>query len=301
MKKYCMFLVVFALLFSASCTSRDANDLLSGVDEIEVNEEPKGDEGIKISDFGLRLLSASRKEGENTLLSPLSIISAMGMVSNGASGETLEEMEDCFDLNTSALNTYLYHYKSSGHEGLHIANAMWLKDEKEIKMKDVFLKKVKTYFNAALYQAPFDSSTKDDINAWVNDNTKGMVPKIINEIPRDAIVYLVNAIAFDKEWEDQYEDSDIHSDYFTTELGERKKVDFMYSTENHYIQNGSSKGVIKYYKGGRYAFVGILPNEGMTLRQYIERLNGESLHKMIDEADGVEVYTTIPVFEIDYV
>ncbi len=46
------------------------------------------------ADFALKLLRAGRTEGENTLLSPLSVTLALGMTSAGAGGDTAKEFAD---------------------------------------------------------------------------------------------------------------------------------------------------------------------------------------------------------------
>ena len=57
------------------------------------------------------------------------------------------------------------------------------------------------YYNASVYQAPFNTKTLKQINEWVETNTDGMIDKILDEISRDAVMYLINALAFDAEWE----------------------------------------------------------------------------------------------------
>ena len=55
--------------------------------------------------FAAELLRQTRSEGENTLVSPLSVALALGMTANGAAGDTLAEFQDLFgmDLDITAL------------------------------------------------------------------------------------------------------------------------------------------------------------------------------------------------------
>ena len=46
-----------------------------------------------VTDFAVRLLRESAKSGENTLISPLSVLYALSMTANGADGNTLAQME----------------------------------------------------------------------------------------------------------------------------------------------------------------------------------------------------------------
>ena len=56
------------------------------------------------AEFAVRLFQHSMTEDENTLVSPLSVLSALAMTANGAGGETLSEMESVFGMRTEELN-----------------------------------------------------------------------------------------------------------------------------------------------------------------------------------------------------
>ena len=52
----------------------------------------------------------------------------------------------------------------------------------------------------SVYKAPFDESTKDDMNAWVKEQTNGIIEQLLDEAPpANAVVYLINALSFDAE------------------------------------------------------------------------------------------------------
>ena len=128
-----------------------------------------------------------------------------------------------------------------------------------------------------LFRAPFDETTLADLNAWVSDRTDGMIPAILDRIPGSAMVYLVNALAFDGQWESVYRENQIHEGTFTAEDGAAQPVQMMYSQEYAYLEDGLATGFLKYYEGGTYAFAALLPNEGVSLEDYIASLTGEGL------------------------
>ena len=66
------------------------------------------EQSVLITDFALRLLRASRREGESTLVSPLSVLYALAMTANGAEGETKGQIESALGLRIEELNEYLY-------------------------------------------------------------------------------------------------------------------------------------------------------------------------------------------------
>ena len=113
------------------------------------------------------------------------------------------------------------------------------------------------------------------------------------------MMYLVNAIVFDAEWQKIYERSDVRAGSFTNADGEKEKVDFMHSDEYSYIETENAVGFFKDYVGG-YRFAALLPNEGVTLEEYVATLDGEGLRAALDGAQYVAVKASIPKFEYEY-
>ena len=90
-KKYLDLLVAGTLLCSAlmGCTKTYATDFMDGVKagtptEVQVQEET----WAGMYDFSVKLLQSTCEEEENTLVSPMSVLSALAMTANGARGET---------------------------------------------------------------------------------------------------------------------------------------------------------------------------------------------------------------------
>src|SRR5699024_6092868 len=116
-----------------------------------------------------------------------------------------------------------------------------------------------------IYRAKFDKDTLKAINDWVEKETDGMIENILDEIPDEAMMYLINALSFDAEWETIYNENEIRKDRFTAEDGSSQNPDMMFSTESLYIDDDQAKGVIKNYAGGKYAFMALLPDEGVSI------------------------------------
>ena len=262
------------------------------------------DGNVGAIDFSLRLFQESMSEDKNTIMSPLSVLFALAMVANGADGNTLSQIEEVFGVSVAELNEYLYVYlkslSSDGRAELRIANSVWIKDDGSISVSEDFMQKTVDHYNASTYQAPFDKSTLETINSWVNDKTDGMIKDILDDISSDAVMYLINAIAFDAEWEKTYQESGIKPGVFTASSGEKRNVQMMHSEEGVYLEDGSATGFMKYYDGRKYAFVALLPNEGMSADKYISTLNGRKLVDLLNRAQITTVNTAMPKFESEY-
>ena len=306
MKKLIALLLVFAMaLGMTACSQGSSEDLMKDVPAKAVDVLPDMDAGAAAAaDFGVQLFKTSMEEGKNTLISPLSVLYALAMTANGADGETLVQMEQVLGMDVENLNSYMLAYldllPESKDYKMSLANSIWFKDDPNFIVEQSFLQTNADYYGAGAYKAAFDEGTRNDINNWVKEHTDGMIPEILDEIPDEAIMYLVNALAFDAKWDDEYEEHQIREGRFTMEDGTRQDVDMMHSEEYTYLEDDMAMGFIKYYKDRRYAFVAMLPNEGVTVSQYVNSLTGEHLRDLLNNPEDLTVFASIPKFETEY-
>ena len=260
--------------------------------------------GPQAADFAIRLMQAANEDGKNTLVSPLSVMSALAMTLNGAEGETLAEMERVLGMSRDELNGYFSSCMKALAEGgdaqLSLANSIWFTADDHLSVNRDFLQCNADHFGADIYKAPFDDTTLKDINDWVSENTHGMIPAILDRISPDEIMYLINALAFEAEWQSVYSEDKVRPGEFTTESGEVKDSDFMYSEEKEYLSCPNATGFMKPYKGGKYAFAALLPNEGVTVAELLSSLDGQTLYDMLSAPSAERVYTSMPKFETAY-
>jgi len=272
-----------------------------------ITGDAAGEKGsAAVADFGIRLLTHCMKEeeGQNVLVSPLSVMTALTMTANGARGETLKQMEDVFGMPVPELNTYLSNAMQTLPNGdlyqLHLANAIWFKDEEGFTVEQDFLRTNEAYFKTGLYKAPFDHTTLQDINGWVKNHTDGMIENILDQIPADAVMYLVNALAFDAEWQKIYKEDQVKGGVFTKEDGTQQQARMMYSEETTYLETDMAEGFLKYYADKKYAFAALLPKEGVTVYECLSSLNGETWNSILSNPPTVTVHAAIPKYKTEY-
>ena len=302
---------VFGSQESVTTTVSDsAVNLSQGGGGLENPGDPTEEEITAISKASIQIMAqAIKDDGQNNILySPTSIMMALGMTENGAKGNTLSEMEQVVNggLSVDEMNKVLAKIsgKLTNADGVewNVANSVWVRNTFGNPNKD-FLNKAVSYYHSEVWSAPFDNGTKDDINGWVNNNTKGRIPVILDEIDPNAVMFLVNALSFDGEWMVEYEDTGIHENRTFNNLdGSKSDVTILSSEENRYFELGDGVGFVKNYKGGEFAFVGILPNEGVTPEDYLTALaaSGKDFAKAVRESTSQEVYVNIPEFKTDY-
>ena len=299
-KKYLALLVAGTLLCSAlmGCTKTYATDFMDGVKagtptEVQVQEET----WAGMYDFSVKLLQSTCEEEENTLVSPMSVLSALAMTANGARGETRSQMENTLGGTVEQLNGALTGLGQEEDSPLYLANSIWFAEGGRITPNPDFLQINADYYRAGVFEAPFDQTTVTDINRWVKEHTHGMVEEILKKIPHDTVMYLINALAFEAEWENPYQKDDVWQQAFTNQAGEVQQVSMMHSEETFYLRDDQAQGFMKYYQGGRYAFVALLPDKGNSVLDYVEGLDGQQLKALLDNPTSVPVMTTMPKFE----
>ena len=262
--------------------------------------------------FGVDLLKKSfnpQKSGEeNILLSPFSISSALAMTANGADGKTKEEMEKVLGngLTLDDINEYMAYYVANlpdeEKEKLCVANSIWMKNDPSLEVKRDFLEANKKYYNSAIYQTPFDNSTVNDVNHWVDKTTKGMIPTLLtpDSLNPDDLMMLINTLYFEAEWKKIYTGTE--KGKFTDLNGNVHDIERMESEETMYFDLGDADAFKKPYVNDNYSFVGILPKE-KDIVQYINDLDGEKLAEGLKECvdpDTVELHVMIPKFKYNY-
>ena len=300
MKKFVCLLLSVSLLLCLSGCKAESQDLMENITQgTEAQFCDLEDQSPVFADYSLRLFLGSYEQDKNTLISPMSILYALGMTANGANGETLSQMENVFGMKLATLN---HNLKSIDKEtdSLKRANSIWFKDVSGFTVNEDFLQTNGDYYGAGIFKAPFDAGTCKEINDWVSEHTDGMVKNILDKIPEEAVMYLINALAFDAQWEEVYRENAIREGTFTTAQGEQRTVEMMYSEESRYLEDDCATGFLKYYQGGRYAFAALLPKEGISLEEYLEKLTGEELYALLSNPYDAEVMASIPKFKVEY-
>ena len=295
--------LLLALLCLAGCGG-GTRSLTGQVRPAPVGAELKEEDAAALSEFSLELLRETWK-GENALTSPLSVLCALGMTANGARGGTLEQMEAVLGLPVEKLNGLLAAWAEDLPREkdcrVELANSVWVRDDGSFEADQDFLDTAAKWYGAEVFASPFDAAAVRDINSWVEKNTRGMIPEILDELGDTTVLVLVNALALEAEWEEIYEDIHVREDaIFTKEDGAEQPATLMYSSEGYYLKDEGAQGFLKFYKGGRWAFAALLPDEGTALEDYLNSLTGARLRQVLAGADKTLVYAAIPKFKSAY-
>ena len=292
----------------------NSRNLCAGINKSAVEGKEADEKFIESQmKFTVDMLKATTKEGENSMISPYSIMQALAMTANGANGKTLEEMEKVLGngMSIEELDQYLLAQRKKtinpneseyNKWSMSTANSIWAIDNPyRIQARPEFIQKCVDYYDSEYYIAPFDDTTLEDVNGWVNEKTHKMIPSILDQISDDDVMYLVNAVAFEAEWMRPYDKYEIADSKFTAADGTEQEAKMLCSDEV-YIGDADTDGMLKYYSGGKYAFAALLPKESTSVEQYVADLTPEKLSSILGsyKEKYEKAQVKLPKFKCEY-
>lgn len=249
-------------------------------------------------------------EENNIFISPLSISTALSMTYNGARTTTGEEMAKALGyeslelkaLNESYQNLIAYLNQIDSKVELNIGNSIWIREGEEIR--EDFLLDNRKHFDAEADMLDFSKDgAAERINGWISDATKGKIQKMIEPpVSPQVVMYLINAIYFKGQWNEQFDPRQTIAEKFTAGTGEQKDVHMMYRKGNVEYADGSNYKVVRLpYGSGKTSMYCMLPDEGIDIDHFINSLDREKweqIHDSVAETD--DVILKLPRFKIEY-
>lgn len=208
--------------------------------------------------------------GSNVFLSPMSASMLCCMLANGAENETyaeivkaigmdgftLDQVNDCYATLVSAL------LKADRSVSLSLANSMWIANGLELLAS--YKKQLTSVYDADAYVVDFgQGSTLTRINGWCSEKTKGLIPKMFEELDPQIQLILINALYFKGNWKVQFPKNQTARGDFYASSGSQTSADYMVAASDAfagYRDDHVSVARLPYGNGAFYMEV-IMPAE----------------------------------------
>lgn len=242
------------------------------------------------------------------IISPMSMQFLLGMILDGAQGETEEQICNVLGYGageTEAVNEFCLSLLNQlpsldKKTTLSIADAIFVDDGWPLKKK--YKEEVGKYYKAEVSNLDFaDKKSLDVINGWCNKNTNGMIPKVLDEVSTDMLCYLLNAVYFKSQWSSPFSKSLTAEEKFTDESGSSSKVKMMKKNkELRYSQNNLYQLVRIPYGNAAYAMYVFLPTEGHTVADVTKYLHNDNGDLFSAGMSTSMVDLWLPKFETNY-
>ncbi|MFZ4455149.1 MAG: serpin family protein [Bacteroidales bacterium] len=284
MKTILLFSTLFIatlLAFSCSKSEPTQNTNTSGIRQMRTAENALLASSNQFC-FDYFALLSQQKPSENILFSPYSAHAALSMLIYGASGETKQEIKNALRISSQSDDSIKSCFKSlkdylvQVDKGvtLNIANSVWAKQEFTVAPNLSAI--LKEYYQAEVNSLDFSNpQSVITINNWVNTQTNGKIPTIIDQISADAVMFIINAVYFKSDWKTKFNKNLTQKASFVKDDKSVISVDMMKSDkmEGNYFKNEDVELVDLPFGNGAYSFTILLPNATTTLDNFAATFN----------------------------
>jgi serine protease inhibitor len=263
------------------------------------------------NDFGLTLFKevASKDTASvNIFVSPTSVALALAMTYNGAAGETKTAMENAMRKQGLTAEEINSSYKSlidallsvDPKVILEIANSIWYREGFNVLPDFVSINQ--SFYNAGVTSLDFSSSGATGIiNGWVNDNTHGRISKIVDNIPDEAVMYLINAIYFKGIWQYEFKKDKTTDGPFTLPDGSSVTVPMMKQDVSlRHMSNDLFSMIELPYGRGNFSMLVMLPETGHSTADIVDALNSADWETWINGMTELNIDLHLPKFTFEY-
>lgn len=258
-------------------------------------------------DFLKRVNEQEKKEA-NAFVSPLSLHIALGMLLNGANGQTAQEIQKTLKLDAQTLSEANQTYANLMENlpnvdpkvKLNLANSVWYRNSfaVETSFQDVLRKSFKAEVTPLDFASPM---AKDRINQWASDQTAGKIKNVISEVKPEHVMFLMNALYFKGDWKTQFKADKTVDMPFKLVSGTTKSVKMMRLETNMRRAFRPTYTAFELpYAKGNYAMTVLLPNANSSADALINSLNGADWTALQKDMTEGTMDIGLPRFTLQY-
>ena len=260
-----------------------------------------------INDFAMELLRRADEvsAGNDIVISPISLVYALAMTADGASGQTRNEITTALGFTAgdahslaSLCASLIHHYYDD--DVLNTANAMFVRQD--LHVNDDFRMRLVDYYDAIVEQADFSvPEAMESINRWVSKQTHGMIPRLEGGIDASTTLCLINAVSMRAKWEMPFVTSMTRNSSFHKADGTSCRIPTMQNTEMMtYTEMAQAQILELPYKGGRYAMTIFLPRSAVKPMDAFKGITGSGLLRERQTLCATLVNACVPRFATSF-
>jgi serine protease inhibitor len=259
--------------------------------------------------FDLLRETSARDTASNVFLSPLSASMALGMTMNGARGETFTGMRGTLGFGALDQNEINASYRSlidlllglDTSVDVRLANSTWV--HTGFPLHDSFVQSSRKHFDATVAELDFKApAAVKTINSWASRSTEGKIKTILEEIPANVVMYLMNAIYFKGSWTRQFDPKLTREAAFHREDGGEQRVRMMHLRETtvRHLRTAEAEMIELPYGREAFSMTVVLPAHGGTLEGLVASLNAQTWSAWMDQLTERRMDVFLPRFRLEY-
>lgn len=274
-------LLVF-LLLSAACRTAAGPDevpLIGGLPRALTPTEQALAAASNAFGFALLRETNASFADSNLVIAPLSAMMALGMALQGAESTTFTEMRSAMALGSWERDEIAAAARSlvdlltavDPRVRIRIANALFYRESFGAALEREYLQNLQRWFSAEAMGLDFAApQAPNAINDWARRKTDGLVPRIVDRLPPNLVLILLNAVYFKGEWRTAFDRQATRPLPFRTASGAEVPVATMSGRMRiraGTLGDGTQVGELP-YGGDAYVMTIVLPPPGQALRDY---------------------------------
>lgn len=275
-----------------------------------------------MTNFELRLFrnyfAQQQDKTKSTLLAPIGTVLQLSLLANGATGDSSDELSLALgsDLTLDDINVCSSYFKSrmeavskigngevdelSGKkteagetEFVHLGTDVFFNDTLDVKTG--FLQTNASYFGGDIFRFMFsDKDALSKVNSSLSDFTDSQA---FTSLDKDSSMFMVSSSDVSDLWLESYSKADIEQGTFKSSSSD-KSVNFMTSNET-LIKSDKAQGVIKYTSKNPLKLMLIMPDEDISLEEYISDFDYTEFSNLLNSVDITKKATAqIPEFTV---
>ena len=260
-------------------------DMLPKTQYIELTQEQKA-LVAKSNDFSFNLYRAihAADNQKSNITSPLSVAYVLGMLNDGAAGNTAKEISQVlgFGATKQTINEYckaLIDQAPIADPSVILQIANIVAANQDVTLEKDFKNDMQNYYSAEVASLDFSKqSSVDYLNTWCKEKSGGMIPSIIDALSPEDLLVLMNAVYFKATWTEKFDEKETQEEVFTKADGSTIKLPMMHrNAQIRYCTNEVYTGIwLPFGSGDRWSMKVLLPEEGKTIDDIVKSLTGES-------------------------
>ena len=310
------------LFFLAACLFVVSLNSCEGDSPVVVGENPYEPLGLTSeqeimvntgNQFALKLLAAVDAEAEgNYIISPLGLQFTLGMLLEGANGQTAQEICEVLGFrkdNVASVNEFygrLIRELPTLDKLTDIISCRTVLTAPTLNLKEDYVSSVSESYQAHFEQVDFSktAAARNVINNWCSKNTNGMIREMVSEKEESYLksvrAMFLDALWFKGLWMDKFNKKASGKDIFTREDGTKETVVYMKKTADFNASILGTHGSVSIpYGNGAYSMVVCLPNEGESTQDAIQRMIETGYIPQLGYP-GNPTELWLPRFELEY-
>ena len=256
----------------------------------------------------LREATRALSPDSNAFLSPLSAAMALSMALNGANGETWTAMRAALRLDGMQEADIDQGYREllallrglDSRTEMRVANSIW--GPSTLPLEAAFTEAGRTFFEAEVATLDFGSpEALTAINGWVDRATSGRIPRLLEEVSPQEVLFLINAIYFKGKWRTAFDVRDTRAAPFRGADGRERVAQLMgLKDELRYDETEAYQAVDLLYGNGAFAMTVLLPKAGWSPAQLLAALDPQSWSALASRFEERDVALLLPRFRVEY-